>query len=88
MAPEVLNKYNADNLAFAPTKDAPAMKDERLVGLEPYVKSGKFYQGAGTYVPNVIPIGNYLQAMVLNQDGASALHSLDQDWRRLAQRSV
>jgi raffinose/stachyose/melibiose transport system substrate-binding protein len=88
MAPEVMNKYNADNLAFVPTKDAPAVQDARLVGLEPYVKSGKFYQGAGTYVPNVIPIGNYLQAMVLNQDGPAALRSLDQDWRRLAQRSV
>lgn len=88
MTPEVMNKYNADNLAFVPTKDAPPMQDARLVGLEPYVKSGKFYQGAGTYVPNVIPIGNYLQAMVLNQDGPSALRSLDEDWRRLAKRSV
>jgi raffinose/stachyose/melibiose transport system substrate-binding protein len=88
MQPDVMNTYNADNLAFSPVKNAPAVKDQRLAGLEPYVRVARFYQGAGTYMPNVIPLGNYLQGMVLTKDGDATLRSLDSDWHRLAKRSV
>ena len=88
MQPDVMNTYNADNLAFSPVKNAPAVKDQRIAGLEPYVHAARFYQGAGTYMPNVIPLGNYLQGMVLTKDGDATLRSLDSDWHRLAKRSV
>jgi raffinose/stachyose/melibiose transport system substrate-binding protein len=88
MQPDVMFTYNNDNLAFSPVKNPPPVKDQRIAGLEPYVRAAQFYQGAGTYMPNVIPIGNYLQAMVLTNNGGGALHSLDNDWRRLAKRSV
>jgi len=88
MQPDVMNTYNADNLAFSPVKNAPAVKDQRIAGLEPYVRAARFYQGAGTYMPNVIPLGNYLQGMVLMKDGDATLRSLDSDWHRLAKRSV
>jgi raffinose/stachyose/melibiose transport system substrate-binding protein len=88
MQPSVINAYNQKNLAFTPVKNAPAMKDERISGLEPFVRGGRFYQGAGTYVPYVIPIRNYLQEMVLSGNGKSAMRSLDKDWRRLAKRSA
>lgn len=88
MQPAVMNKYNADNLAFSPLKDAPAVTNPAISGLEPYIKAGKFYQGAGTYFPNVIPYGNYLQAMVLNKDANTALAQMDNDWNRVAKRSV
>jgi raffinose/stachyose/melibiose transport system substrate-binding protein len=88
MQPSVINTYNQKNLAFTPVKNAPPMKDERISGLESFVRSGRFYQGAGTYVPYVIPIRNYLQEMVLSGNGTAAMRSLDKDWRRLAKRSA
>jgi raffinose/stachyose/melibiose transport system substrate-binding protein len=88
MQPSIINTYNQKNLAFAPVKDAPAVKDERIAGVQSYVRSGRFYQGAGTYVPTVIPILNYLQEMVLSGNGRGAMRSLDKDWRRLAKRSA
>ena len=80
-------KYNQDNLAFPPLKNSPDVKDDRIAGLQPYVSAGKFYQGAGTYVPNVIPIGNYIQEFVLGGSASSFLSKLDSDWRRLAIRT-
>ena len=88
MQPSVMYKYNTQNLAFSPVKNPPPVKDERIAGLEPYVRSGRFYQGAGTYVPNVIPIGNYLQEMVLSGNGKQAMVNLDNDWARLAKRTA
>ncbi len=88
MQPSVINTYNQQNLAFAPVKNAPSVRDKRIAGVESFVRSGRFYQGAGTYVPTVIPIGNYLQEMVLSGNGRAAMRSLDKDWRRLAKRSA
>lgn len=88
MTPEVMYKYNADNLAFSPVKNPPRVTDERIEGLQPFVRESQFYQGAGTYVPSIIPLGNYLQEMVLGGSGDDLLRKLDNDWRRLAQRTV
>jgi raffinose/stachyose/melibiose transport system substrate-binding protein len=88
MQPSVINTYNQKNLAYTPVKNAPAMTDDRISGIASYVRSGRFYQGAGTYIPTVIPIENYLQEMVLNGNGTAAMRNLDKDWRRLAKRSA
>ena len=63
------------------------MTDERIVGLEPYVREARFYQGAGTAIPGIIPLTNSLQELVFSRDGATFLRKLDNDWRRLAVRS-
>jgi len=51
------------------------------------VQQSKFYQGAGTYVPPIIPLGNYLQDLVITHDGDRFLSRLDNDWARLAKRT-
>lgn len=88
MTPEVMEKYNRDNLAFSPVRDATPVTDERIAGLQPYVEQARFYQGAGTNVPGIIPLGNYLQELVLSKDGDRFVRKLDADWRRLAVRSL
>ncbi|WP_267424094.1 MULTISPECIES: ABC transporter substrate-binding protein [unclassified Curtobacterium] len=88
MQPEVLDAYNRDNLAYSTTKDAPPQSDERLAGLQRYVDSAAFYQGAGTFIPTSIPLGNYLQSAIRSGDFTSMLQRLDADWRRLAGRSA
>jgi raffinose/stachyose/melibiose transport system substrate-binding protein len=87
MRPDVMDTYNGDNLAVSPTVDAPAVEDERLAGLGPYVAEGAFYQGAGTYIPDTIPSNNYLQEFVISRDADALLRKLDNDWQRLARRS-
>jgi len=88
MTPEIIEKYNSDNLAYSPVKGSTTKVDERIAGLAPYVKSGRFYQGAGTYFAPTIPLENYLQEALISRDGNALLTKLDNDWRRLAQRST
>jgi raffinose/stachyose/melibiose transport system substrate-binding protein len=87
MQPKIVDAYNEANLAFSPLKNPPPVKDARITGLEPYVRAGRFYQGPGTYVPNVIPLQNYLQSFVLSKNGKQLLQHLDSDFRRLAKRT-
>lgn len=88
MRPDVINAYNADNLAYSTLQDAPPQQDERLAGLQEYVDRAAFYQGAGTFVPTSIPLGNYLQEAIRSGDFESMLRTLDADWRRLAGREA
>ncbi len=88
MRPEIVDAYNRDNLAYSTTTDAPPQEDPRLAGLQDYVDRAAFYQGAGTFVPTSIPLGNYLQAAIRTGDFEAMLRQLDADWRRLATRDA
>ncbi|NAZ84025.1 extracellular solute-binding protein [Kineococcus sp. R8] len=88
MSPEVIARYNADNLATSPLLDAAPLQDPRVVGLQPALDAGRIYQGASTYVPQSIPVGNYLQDAIRTGDGAGLLRRIDEDWARLAARSA
>lgn len=88
LRPEVMNAYNAANRATSPTKDAPEVTDKRVAGLAPYVENGKFYQGAGTYISESIPLSNYLQELLITGDVKSFTKKLDSDWARRAARSA
>ncbi len=87
MQPAVMNAYNRANLAFSPLKDAPPQTNPLVSGLNPYVSSGRFYQGAGTYVPITIPVGNYIQEMMLTGNVSGFTSSMDGAFKRLAVRT-
>jgi ABC-type glycerol-3-phosphate transport system substrate-binding protein len=88
MRPDVIDTYNQDNLAYSTRQGAPPQQDPRLAGLQTYVDRAAFYQGAGTFIPPSIPLGNYVQAAVGSGDFAGMLRRLDADWRRLAGRGA
>jgi len=87
MQPSVITAYNQANLAFSPLKNAPAQTSPLVSGLNSYVSSGRFYQGAGTYVPLTIPVGNFIQEMMLTGDVAGFTSSMDSAFKRLAIRT-
>jgi raffinose/stachyose/melibiose transport system substrate-binding protein len=87
MQPSVLNAYNQANLAFSPLKNAPPQTSPIVSGLNQYVSSGRFYQGAGTYVPITIPVGNFIQEMMLTGDVSGFTSSMDGAFKRLAIRT-
>jgi raffinose/stachyose/melibiose transport system substrate-binding protein len=84
--PEVIQAYNESQLGFLPTKDAPPVTDERIVGLQEYIEAGDVYQGSTTLVPRAIPIMNYTQAIILGSDPQRILSNIDADYARLAFR--
>jgi raffinose/stachyose/melibiose transport system substrate-binding protein len=87
MQPAVMNAYNQANLAFSPLKNAPPQTSPLVSGLNSYVSSGRFYQGPGTYVPNTIPIGNYIQEMMLTGNVGGFTSAMDSAFKRLAIRT-
>ncbi len=87
MQPSVVNAYNQTNLAFSPLKNAPPQTSPLVSGLQPYVSSGRFYQGPGTYVPLTIPIGNFIQEMMLTGNVGGFTSSMDGAFKRLAIRT-
>jgi raffinose/stachyose/melibiose transport system substrate-binding protein len=87
MQPAVLNAYNQANLAFSPLKNAPPQTSPIVSGLNSYVRSGRFYQGAGTYVPMTIPVGNYIQEMMLTGNVGGFTSAMDSSFKRLAIRT-
>jgi raffinose/stachyose/melibiose transport system substrate-binding protein len=86
MQPKIQDPYNAQFLGFGTTKDAPPVTDARIVGMQPYYDSGRFYMGASQFIPNNIPAPNYFQSIVLGADPEPLLAQLDRDWARLAFR--
>lgn len=87
MKPEIIHKYNADNLAFSPDKGAPQQEDPRVSDMNQYVLTGKYYQGPGYYFPNAINIGRYLQGYLYGTSTVEQfLGTLDSEWKRLAVR--
>lgn len=84
--PEVVEAYNASQLGFAPTTDAAPVEDPRVAGMAEYYETGRVYQGPSVLIPKTIPVNSYAQAMILGQDTAATLRTLDADWARLAFR--
>ncbi len=84
--PEVIQGYNESQLGFTPTKDAPPVSDERIIGLQEYIDEGAMYQGSTQLVPRAIPIMNYTQAIMLGSDPQRILSNIDADYARLAFR--
>jgi raffinose/stachyose/melibiose transport system substrate-binding protein len=87
MQPSVMNAYNQTNLAFSPLKNAPPQTSPIVSGLQQYVSSGRFYQGPGTYVPLTIPVGNFIQEMMLTGNVSGFTSSMDGAFKRLAIRT-
>ncbi|MBF0817144.1 extracellular solute-binding protein [Microbacterium paludicola] len=85
--PDNIEAYNASQLGFTPTKDAPPPDDPRIEGMIPYYNEGRIYQGASVLTPRTIPVNNYAQAMVLGSDTDRMLRTLDADWARVAFRA-
>jgi raffinose/stachyose/melibiose transport system substrate-binding protein len=87
MQPSIMNAYNQANLAFSPLVNAPPQQSPLVSGLQKYVSSGAFYQGAGTYVPLTIPVANFVQEMMLTGNVGGFTSSMDGAFKRLAIRT-
>lgn len=88
LEPAVVNAYNEKNAAFSPLKDAPAVTNPEISGLNGSVKEARYYQGAVTYFPPSVPVNNYIQSFVYSKNGDQFLSALDDEWRRVAERTA
>lgn len=88
LEPSVVNAYNEKNAAFSPLKDAPAVTDPQISGLSNSIREARYFQGAVTYFPPSVPVNNYIQSFVYSKNGDQFLSALDDEWRRVAERTA
>ncbi|MEO5317812.1 extracellular solute-binding protein [Arthrobacter sp. CC3] len=88
LEPSVVNTYNEKNAAFSPLKDAPAVSNPQISGLNAAVQEARYFQGAVTYFPPSVPVNNYIQSFVYSKNGEQFLAALDDEWRRVAERTA
>ncbi|MDQ0677449.1 raffinose/stachyose/melibiose transport system substrate-binding protein [Arthrobacter pascens] len=88
LEPAVVNTYNEKNAAFSPLKDAPAVTNPQISGLNDSIKEARYFQGAVTYFPPSVPVNNYIQSFVYSKNGDQFLSALDDEWRRVAERTA
>ncbi|HJV99084.1 MAG TPA: extracellular solute-binding protein [Arthrobacter sp.] len=88
LEPDVVNTYNEKNAAFSPLKDAPAVTNPQISGLNDSVTEARYFQGAVTYFPPSVPVNNYIQSFVYSKNGDQFLSALDDEWRRVAERTA
>ena len=84
--PEVIAAYNESQLGINPTVDGEQTDDPRIQGALEYYNNAQFYQGPSVLVPKTIPVFNYNQSMLIDDDPTAPLVTMDEDWSRLAQR--
>ena len=83
---ERIAAYNASQLGFVPQTGSAQPDDPRVEGMVSYYENGQIYQGPGVLIPKAIPTENYMQSIILGEDAASVLRTMDTDWARLAYR--
>ena len=88
LEPAVVNTYNEKNAAFSPLKDAPDVTNPQISGLNDSIKEARYFQGAVIYFPPSVPVNNYIQSFVYNKNGDQFLSALDDEWRRVAERTA
>lgn len=84
--PHIIHAYNVSQLGFTPIVGAAAPEDPRVAGMIPYYDAGQIYQGPSVLIPKAIPVHNYAQAIIAEQNAQTYLATLDKDWSRLAYR--
>lgn len=88
MSPAVNAAYAKSQQAFSTLADAPANTNKNLAGLVPYFESGRIVGFVDHQIPASIPLAPILQEMLTTGDTKAAMASLDNEWRKVAARTV
>jgi len=86
--PDVVEQYAASQ-TMIPAVDGAALSDDpALQSVKPYFDAGKITGFIDHQVPPAIPLVGVVQQAVFDQDGGPALRTLDNEWRKVAARTI
>jgi raffinose/stachyose/melibiose transport system substrate-binding protein len=85
---EVVSGYATEQSALSPLADAEQNDDEALADLVPYYEEGRITGYADHQIPAAMNLEAHIQTFVLNGDDQSFLSALDEEWRKVARRTV
>lgn len=85
---ENIEGYAKSQTMIPAIKDATPSEDSALQSIAPYVEAGKITGFIDHQVPPAIPLTGLVQQSVYDGDPARSLQSLDNEWRKVAARTI
>ncbi|MGB5953013.1 MAG: extracellular solute-binding protein [Ornithinimicrobium sp.] len=87
-SPEVVSEYAEAQSALSPLADAPQNEDPALEGVVPYFEDGRLTGYADHQIPAAVNLEAEVQTFALDGDEQGFLSGLDEEWRKVARRTV
>ncbi|MBJ2119505.1 extracellular solute-binding protein [Arthrobacter sp. MSA 4-2] len=88
LSQEVVEAYAKEQSAFSPLKASPPSEDPALEGLAPYFTEGRLIGFIDHQIPSSLPLAPLLQEFVLGGSTEDLLASLDNEWNKIAARTI
>ena len=86
--PDIVEQFAASQ-TMIPAVDGAALSDDpALQSVKPYFDAGRITGFIDHQVPPAIPLVGVVQQAVFDQDGGPALRTLDNEWRKVAARTI
>ncbi|WP_153397627.1 ABC transporter substrate-binding protein [Ornithinicoccus halotolerans] len=87
-SPEVVSEYATAQSALSPLLDAPQNDDPALSGILPLYEEGRITGYADHQIPAAVNLEAHVQTLVLSGDTDAFLAALDNEWRKVAARTI
>ena len=88
MQPEIVEAYAAEQSAFSPLEGSPPTEDPALEGLASYFAEGRLIGFIDHQIPASLPLPQFLQELVLGGSSREFLAALDNEWNKIAARTI
>jgi len=85
---EVVSQYAEAQSALSPLADAPQNDDPALEGVVPFFEDGRLTGYADHQIPAAVNLEAEVQTFALDGNEESFLSGLDEEWRKVARRTV
>jgi raffinose/stachyose/melibiose transport system substrate-binding protein len=85
---DVVEAYAASQTMIPAVETAQLSDDPALQSVAPYFDAGKITGFIDHQVPPSIPLVNTVQQAVFEGEGDGALRTLDNEWRKVAARTI
>lgn len=86
--PDVIEQFAASQTMIPSVEGAALSEDPALQSVKPYFDAGKITGFIDHQVPPAIPLVGIVQQAVFDRDGGPALRTLDNEWRKVAARTI
>lgn len=85
---DVIEQFAASQTMIPSVEGAELSDDPALQSVAPYFDAGRITGFIDHQVPAAIPLVGIVQQAIFDQDGGPALRTLDNEWRKVAARTI
>lgn len=86
--PEIIERFAASQTMVPSVVDAELSDDPALQSIAPYFDDGQITGFIDHQVPAAIPLVGVVQQFLYDEDADAALRALDNEWRKVAARTI